>query len=250
MESAKENQQREAHVLIFPFPIQGHINTMLRLADALSFAGSFRISFLNTVHNHRLLRIFSPSKYSRFSLRPNFRFISIPDGLPDDNPRSVHQLRELGHSLRTRSLDSFRALLLAGGSQDPNGWPPVSCLIVDGLMPLAMDAALALGVPPIVFRTISASSLWVYLRFPHMIEAGELPFPADGDLDEPIKSVPAMESFLRRRDLPTMCRKATKAEDEELRFFAEVSASAIRSKGLILNTSNLLEAPVLSQMRS
>ncbi|XP_020594980.1 7-deoxyloganetic acid glucosyltransferase-like, partial [Phalaenopsis equestris] len=249
MESATQNQKLKAHVLIFPLPFQGHINTMLRLADALSFASGLRISFMNTERNQRLFSVFSPSPYSRLTHRPNFRFISIPDGLPDDKPQSGHQVLELLQSIRTHSVDYFRAQLLAGRNRDSDGWPPVTCVIVDGAMPFAMDAAQALGIPAIVFRTISASSLWVYLRFPQMIEAGELPFPADADLDEPIKSVPATESFLRRRDLPTMCRKATKAEDEELRFFAEVSASAIRSEGLILNTSNFLEAPVLSQLR-
>ncbi|KAI0519080.1 hypothetical protein KFK09_006520 [Dendrobium nobile] len=242
MESAKENQPQEAHVLVFPYPAQGHINTMLRLAEALSFAGGLRISFLNTEHNHRRL--------SRFTFRPNFRFLSIPDGLPDDKPRSAQQVIELFHSLRTRSVDSFRALLLAGGNRDPDGWPPVTCVIVDGSMPFFMDPAQALGIPAIVFRTISASSLWVYLQISQMIEAGELPFPADADLDEPIKSVPAMEGFLRRRDLPSICRQTTKAEDEMLHLFANISTSATRSKGLILNTSNFLEAPILSKIRS
>ncbi|KAH0458770.1 hypothetical protein IEQ34_011584 [Dendrobium chrysotoxum] len=243
MEVAKENVRQEAHLLIFPAPLQGHINAMLPLADALSFAGSLRVSFLNTEHNHRLLS-------SRFSLRLNLRFLSIPDGLSDDKPRSAYQLTELFQSLRTHSVDSFRALLLAGGNKDPDGWPPVTCIIVDGLMSYFMDEAQALGIPALVFRTISASSLWVYLQIPQMIEAGELPFPADADLDEHIKSVPAMEGFLRRRDLPSMCRKATKADDKELQLFSNFASSGTRSKGLIFNTSDALEAPILSQIDS
>ncbi|PKU67435.1 UDP-glycosyltransferase 85A5 [Dendrobium catenatum] len=249
MEMADENQQQEAHVLIFPCPLQGHITAMLRLAEALSFADGFIISFLNTEHNNRLL--------NRFSLRPNFRFLSIPDGLPEDCPRSLPHITELLNSLRTHSIDYFHSLLLAGGRRDPNGWPPVTCLIVDGVLPFAMDAAQALGIPVIVFQTISASALWICVRFPQMIQAGELPFPggrkqifSDADLDELIKSVPAMESYLRRRDLPSMCRKATEAEDEELQLFANISATSMRSKALIINSSNSLEASILSRIRS
>ncbi|KAH0465565.1 hypothetical protein IEQ34_005668 [Dendrobium chrysotoxum] len=293
MELAKDNLKQEAHLLIFPSPLQGHINTMLRLAYALSFASGLRISFLNTDHNHRLLSFFSPSQYSPLSLCSNFRFLSIPDGLPDDKPRSTLYLTELFESLKTRSVDSFRALLLAGGNRDTDGWPPVTCVIVDGQMPYFMDTAQALGIPAILFRTINAYSLWVYLQIPQMMEADELPFPglkifelkknynfwvllealnpsrpscavkykltiekknkkiaADADLDVPIKSVPAMEDFLRRRDLPKMCRGATKADNEKLQSLASMSASAALSKGLILNTSNSLEAPILSQIRS
>ncbi|KAI0503683.1 hypothetical protein KFK09_014620 [Dendrobium nobile] len=250
MEVAKENVRQPAHLLIFPAPIQGHINTMLPLADALSFAGSLHVTYLNTDHNHRLLSFFSPSQYSCFSLRPNLRFLSIPDDLSDDKPRSAYQLTELFHSLRTHSVDSFRTLMLAGKNKDHNGWPPVTCIIVAGLMPYFMDEAQALGITVLAFRTISASSLWVYLQIPQMIEAGELPFLADADLNEHIKSVPAMEGFLRRRDLPSMCRKATKANDKELQLFTNFAASSTRSKGLIFNTSDSLEAPLLSQIDS
>ncbi|KAI0515905.1 hypothetical protein KFK09_008573 [Dendrobium nobile] len=223
---------------------------MLPLADALSFAGSLSVTFLNTDHNHRLLSFFSPSQYSRFSLQPNLRFLSIPDGLSDDKPRLAYQLTELFHSLRTHSVDFFRALLLAVGNKERDGWQPVTCIIVDGLIPYFMDKAQALGIPVLAFRTISASSLWVYLQIPQMIEADELPFPADADLDEHIKSVPAMEGFLRRRDLPSMCRKATKADDKELQLFTNFAASSTRSKGLIFNTLDSLEAPILSQIDS
>ncbi|KAL0915854.1 hypothetical protein M5K25_013314 [Dendrobium thyrsiflorum] len=250
MEVAKENVRQEAHLLIFPASVQGHINAMLPLADALSFVGSLRVSFLNTDHNHRLLSFFSLSQYSGFSLRPNLRFLSIPDGLSDDKPRLAYQLTELLHSFRTHSMDSFRTLLLSGGNKDSDDWLPVTCIIVDGLMSYFMDEAQALGIPALAFRTISASSLWIYLQIPQMIEAGELPFPADADLDEHIKSVLAMEGFLRRRDLPNMCRKAAKADDKELQLFTNFAASGMRSKGLIVNTSDSLEAPILSQIES
>ncbi|KAL0915851.1 hypothetical protein M5K25_013311 [Dendrobium thyrsiflorum] len=185
MEVAKENVRQEAHLLIFPASVQGHINAMLPLADALSFAGSLRVSFLNTDHNHRLLSFFSLSQYSGFSLRPNLRFLSIPDGLSDDKPRLAYQLTELLHSFRTHSMDSFRTLLLSGGNKDSDDWLPVTCIIVDGLMSYFMDEAQALGIPALAFRTISASSLWIYLQIPQMIEAGELPFPGSSKLANP-----------------------------------------------------------------
>ncbi|KAL0915852.1 hypothetical protein M5K25_013312 [Dendrobium thyrsiflorum] len=57
-----------------------------------------------------------------------------------------------------------------------------------------------------------------------------------------------MEGFLWRRDLPNMCRKAAKADDKELQLFTNFAASGMRSKGLIVNTSDSLEAPILSQI--
>ncbi|PKU69679.1 Cyanohydrin beta-glucosyltransferase [Dendrobium catenatum] len=59
-----------------------------------------------------------------------------------------------------------------------------------------------------------------------------------------------MEGFLQRRDLPSMCRKATKANDKELQLFSNFSASSTRWKGLTFNTSYSLEAPILSKIYS
>jgi hypothetical protein len=46
-----------------------------------------------------------------------------------------------------------------------------------------------------------------FLSAPKLFELGELPFPAGGDLDDPVRGVPGMESFLRRRDLPRCFRR-------------------------------------------
>ena len=50
----------EAHVLVFPCPAQGHINSMLPFAAALLDAGVF-VTFLHTDHNLRRASTSSPS---------------------------------------------------------------------------------------------------------------------------------------------------------------------------------------------
>ncbi|PPS19493.1 hypothetical protein GOBAR_AA01088 [Gossypium barbadense] len=67
MEQDRSSQSRPPHVLVFPFPLQGHINSMIKLAELLAIAG-FKLTFLNSHHNHERL--------------------TITDGLPLDHPRS------------------------------------------------------------------------------------------------------------------------------------------------------------------
>ncbi|KAG0450246.1 hypothetical protein HPP92_026964 [Vanilla planifolia] len=235
----------EPHVLVFPFPLQGHVTTMLRLADAISNAG-LRLTFLNTDYNHALLDRFSASHH-RLSRRPRFRFISIPDGLPEDNPRTMRNFVELEESLRTRSLEFYKKVL----RDDGDGWPPVSCVLVDGLMPFAMDAAQELGIPAIVFRTISGACIWAYLCIPRLVEAAEFPFPEKADWDDPINCVPGMEGYLRRRDLPGFFRHTSAAGEKLIRIVGDVTADSLRARGgIILNTSEHLEGPILSHIRS
>lgn len=69
------------------------------------------------------------------------------------------------------------------------------------------------------------------------------------DLDEHIKSVPSMEGFLRRRDLPSFCR-ADNVNEPIIQLVIKEALQIPRSQGLIFNTFEDLEGPVLSQMRS
>jgi len=197
----------EAHVLVFPCPAQGRINSMLPFAAALLDAGVF-VTFLHTDHNLR--------RASSVAGSPRLRFLSVPDGLPDDHPRSLGDMMELERSLREVGAVRYRALLASlssagagrpsqDGSDGVDGdrsFPPVTCVVADGLLTWAIDAAEELGVLALAFRTSSACRFLAYHTVPELLELGELPFPEGDGLDEPVRGVPGMESFLRRQDLP------------------------------------------------
>ncbi|GFZ01197.1 UDP-glucosyl transferase 85A2 [Actinidia rufa] len=74
------------HAVCIPYPAQGHINPVLKLAKLLHSKG-FHITFVNTEYNHkRLLRSRGPAALAGL---PDFRFDSIPDGLPPLPPPSM-----------------------------------------------------------------------------------------------------------------------------------------------------------------
>ncbi|KAL6896746.1 hypothetical protein ACP4OV_007318 [Aristida adscensionis] len=245
-----------AHVLVFPFPLQGHINGMLPFAVGLVDAG-IRVTLLHTDHNlRRAAAAASPS--------PRLRFLSVPDGLPDDHPRSVRALPELAESLQAAASVAYRALLasllLLSGSPRSHGvaadadggFPPVTCVVADGYLPWAIDIAEELGVPALAFRTSSACSVLALLSVPKLLDGGELPFPAAGDLDEPVRGVPGMESFLRRRDLPNSCRHHGETNDgihPRLQVLVRDTAHSGMARALILNTAASLEGSALAHIK-
>ncbi|KAF8397373.1 hypothetical protein HHK36_016286 [Tetracentron sinense] len=233
-------QQSVPHLLLLPFPAQGHISPMLKLAELLYQAG-FHITFLNTPHNHdRHLRF--TDLQSRFTSSPRFRFQTIPDGLPPDHPRSVQLIRDIFFSTQLVTKPLLRDLLLSF-PQDL----PVTGIIADGIMTFAIDVAQDLGIPIFIFRTCSACAFWAYRCIPKLIEAGDLPFEDHDDMDRPINSVPGMETLLRRRDLPSICRLKD-LENPVLQFFVNETFNIARASGLILNTFDDLEAPILSHI--
>nr|ACD03242.1 UDP-glycosyltransferase UGT709A10 [Avena strigosa] len=232
-----------AHVLVFPWPLQGHINCMHHLATALLDAG-LHVTFLHTHHNLRRLA----TKPAPAPSQPRLRLLSIPDGLPEDHPRSVAHLNDLMDSMRTTGSAAYRALLLASSS-NKDGHPPVTCVIADGVMAFAVDVAEEVGVPAIAFRTASACSFLTYLSVRRLVELGEFPFPSD----QPVSGVPGMEGFLRRRDLPRAPRPAGSATDDcgvdpMLLNMGECTVHSGEARALILNTSASMEGPALAQI--
>nr|CAB3454330.1 unnamed protein product [Digitaria exilis] len=249
----------EAHVLVFPVPAQGHINAMLPFAAALLDAGVF-VTFLHTDHNSR--------RASSVVASPRLRFMSIPDGLADDHPRSLGAMLEFDRAMREVGGVSYRALLASlsssagrpshdasdGGDGDYKSFPPVTCVVADGLLTWAIDVSEDLGVPALAFRTSSASSFLTYQTVPKLADLGELPFPSDADLDEPVHGVPGMESFLRRRDLPSVfrrCRGDTDGVldlDPFLRLLAKATVHSSKARALVFNTAGSLEGPALEHI--
>ncbi|KAL5809203.1 hypothetical protein ACOSQ3_029894 [Xanthoceras sorbifolium] len=225
------------HVVFLPFPAQGHIKPMMKLAKLLNHA-KFQVTFVNTDHNHdRLMNTMSytdlTSFYNRF---PTFLFRSIPDGLQPDHPRSAV------------SKPAFRRLLMSSSSETGR-WQPPTCIIADGIMSfVAIEVAEELGIPIITFRTYSATCSWTYFHLLKLIEEEQVPFPED-NLDKPITSVQGLENVLRRRDLPIICR-VEEADDPVLQFFIGETYTMTRASALILDTFHEIEASMISRLNS
>ncbi|KAJ8557630.1 hypothetical protein K7X08_003255 [Anisodus acutangulus] len=227
--------ENSGHVLLFPLPIQSPINSMLQLAELFCLAG-IQVTFLNTHHNQQLLCRHTNVE-SRFRQYPKFQFLTISDGLPEEHPRSSLLFGELISSLQAVAEPFLRKIL-----------PAMTCVIPDGLFYYAVDIGNEVGVSVIPFDTISPCCLWVYLCFPKLIEAGDIPFKGN-DLDVLIENVPGMQGLLRRRDFP-FYRLTNCATDLYCQLALKEIQSIPRSHGLILNTFEDLDGPSLSLIRS
>ncbi|XP_059667887.1 7-deoxyloganetic acid glucosyltransferase-like [Cornus florida] len=235
----------QPHVVILPFPVQGHIKPMLMLAQLLCNA-NFYVTFVNTHHNHNLMFKLIINSTTFKALFPTLRFEVIPDGLPPEHPRSGPQFLDLMFSIVFAPKAKFKDILLLG--QETGHWPPPTCVIADGMMSFAIDVAEELHIPVITFRTHNASSTWLYFHIENLIQQGEIPFQ-DDDMDRPIACIPGFESLLRRRDLPSICRLED-AQNPILQFYITQTSAMTRASALILNTFDELESPIISKLGS
>ncbi|KAL4593737.1 hypothetical protein ACB092_M015800 [Castanea dentata] len=167
-----EPESKAPHVLIFPLPAQGHVNSMLNLAQLLSLSG-LNITFLNTDHNHNCL-VLDTDILVRFACFPGFQFKSIPDGLPADHQQAGYRYMEVFDSIKLVTEPLFKEMMYSGQLNSATG-QSVTCIIADGSLSFPIDVGNELGIPVIHFHTISACSFWAYCCIQDMIEAGELP---------------------------------------------------------------------------
>ncbi|KAH6805640.1 hypothetical protein C2S51_030471 [Perilla frutescens var. frutescens] len=247
------------HVLIFPLPMQGHINSMLKLAELLCLS-NLHVTMLFSEYSHSRLRRHADIE-SRFSRYPGFRVATMCDGLPDDHPRVgertmeiMMSLLEVGGAQFRKLMETTDALSYGGGARRR-----VTCLIMDGVLSFAVPVAQEMGIPFIYFRTSSPCSFWANFCFNDVIQAGEIPLKGKdedkytywkrGDLDLMVRSVPGMEGYLRRRDLPAFCR-VDDANDSEFQTIIRETRRSAHSSGLILNSFEDLDGPILDQIRN
>ena len=98
------------HAVLIPYPAQGHINPLFKLAKLLHLRG-FYITFVNTEYNHkRLLKSRGPNALDGFT---DFCFKTIPDGLTSlegDGDVSQH-VPSLYQSLRKNFLKPYCELI-------------------------------------------------------------------------------------------------------------------------------------------
>ncbi|XP_065880851.1 7-deoxyloganetin glucosyltransferase-like [Euphorbia lathyris] len=243
---------KKPHAVCIPYPAQGHINPMLKLAKLLHQKG-FHITFVNTEFNHRrLLKSRGPNSLDG---RPTFQFRTIPDGLPPTDTDATQDIPSLCKSTSETCLVPFKNLIqkLNESSEEDDVVPPVSCIIGDGVMSFTVDAAREFGVPIVLFWTPSACGFLAYMHFRQLIDKGLTPLKdesllTNGYLDTVIDWIPGMKD-IRLKDLPSFFR-TTDREDIVLNFILSETERAKKANAIILNTFDALEHEVLTTLSS
>ncbi|KAK1556977.1 hypothetical protein Q3G72_015572 [Acer saccharum] len=236
------------HVVCIPYPAQGHIKPMLNVAKLLHSKG-FHITFVNTEYNHkRLLKTRGPSSLEGL---PDFGFETIPDGLPPVDGDVTQDIPSLCESTSKTCLAPFHNLLSKLNSSV--GIPPVTGIVSDGVMSFTLEAAEELGIPNVLFWTMSACGFLGYVHSTNLIDKGLTPlkdetYLTNGYLDTVIDWIPSMKN-IRLRDFPSFVR-TTNPNDFMLNFHRAEVERASRGSAIILNTFDEFEHGVLCDLSS
>nr|QSB46662.1 glycosyltransferase [Rubia yunnanensis] len=240
--------KKRPHAVCIPYPAQGHINPMLKLAKILHHRGFF-ITFVNTEYNHnRILNSRGPEALQGL---PGFTFQAIPDGLPHSEADSTQDIPSLCESTSRTCIGPFTELLTRLGNSAPV-IPPVSCIVSDGVMSFTLQAAERFDLPEVLLWTTSACGLLGYTQYRALVDKGYTPLKdirdmTNGYLETKIDWIPGMKPDMRLMDLPSFIR-TTNPDDIMLNFILDETSRIPKAKALILNTFQELENESLSAL--
>lgn len=167
--------EQKPHAICIPYPAQGHINPMLRLAKLLHQAG-FHITFVHTEYNHR--RMLKSRGSSSLDGLPGFEFRTIPDGLPYSEANSTQDIPTLCQSTSKNCLAPLCDLISQINSiaaSPCSNVPPVSCIVGDLVMSFSLLAANEFQIPCALFWTASSCGYFGCLKYDELIKEGLVP---------------------------------------------------------------------------
>ncbi|KAG6535688.1 7-deoxyloganetin glucosyltransferase-like [Zingiber officinale] len=242
----------KAHLVCMAAPAQGHINSMLNLAKVLHSKGFF-ITFVNTEFVHRrFLRI--PEALSSLDGLPDFRFASIPDGVPPANDGDEHKQDIPNLSLAIKNNCPAPFLKLLSAMNDPNsGVPPVNCVISDSFASFTLDATTKVGIPNVFYCACSVCGFMDFYYCKELMARGIIPLKSEDDLtngylDTVIDCIPGMTE-VRMRDLTSFIR-TTNRDDILLNHIIDETHASHRATAMIFNSFSELESPLLNACSS
>nr|AYR16628.1 UDP-glucosyltransferase UGT85A55 [Polygala tenuifolia] len=247
------NSLEKPHAVFIPYPAQGHINPMLKLAKLFHFRG-FHITFVNTEYNHK--RLLKARGSNSLDGLPDFCFETIPDGLPPSDADATQDIPTLTFSIRDTFFFPFLRLLTKLNESASAGFlPKVSCIVSDSTTTwISVKAADQLGIPTVSFWTVSASTFNCFAHIPHLIDRGLIPLKdksclTNGYLDKKLEWIPCLKN-VRLRDLPSFFN-STEPNDLDSKitdFVREAMVMTTKATAVIINTFSELEQDVVSSL--
>jgi len=158
------------HVLVLPFPAQGHVNSLMRFSRQMAKHG-LKITFVNTEYIHK--RVVSSMPEEGRLMDSDINLVSIPDGLDSDDERNDmgKAMEALLRTVPARLEELIEGINASNGTDDINN---ITCILTDGAMGWAVEVADKMGIRGAIFWSTAAASSALLMSVPRLIDDGIL----------------------------------------------------------------------------
>ncbi|KAK6122116.1 hypothetical protein DH2020_044141 [Rehmannia glutinosa] len=209
------------HVVLVPYPFQGHITPMLQLGSILHAKG-FSITIAHTKFN-------SPNP----SNQPKFTFLPLSDNL-DGYDTSFYNILNAISVMNKNCESSFEEYIVGMKGK-------VGCIIYDSIMKFVDVVANKLKLPTIVLRTTTAAYMQSHIVMFQLVAQKLIPLP-----DSQLQALVPKMYPLRFKDLPlSASEEIPKSVLEFVVSYMDIKSSS----AVIWNTVETLDHCPLQQLQ-
>ncbi|KAG6741373.1 hypothetical protein POTOM_054607 [Populus tomentosa] len=218
-----EKQERICHVVVIPYPVQGHINPMIQFSKRLASKG-LQVTLV----------IFSSQTLSMPASLGSVKVVTISDS-SDTGSSSIADLLKQFQATVTQKLSQLVVELGISSGH------PVSCLVYDSFMPWVLEIARQLGLIGASFFTQSCAVSSVY----YQIHEGQLKIP----LEKFPVSVPGLPP-LDADELPSFVHDMESEYSSILTVVVDQFLDFRGADWVFVNSFNTLEEEVVNWLAS
>ncbi|XP_027346147.1 flavonol 7-O-beta-glucosyltransferase UGT74F1-like [Abrus precatorius] len=152
----EERVSRCRHVLMVPYPSQGHLNPMLQFSKRLSTKGE-KATMVTTIFISKSMHLQSSS------IPGSVQFDTISDGYDQGGFDQVGSVPAYLSRMETIGSNSLRELIKKHNSSDH----PIDCVVYDAVLVWALDVAKEFGLLGAAFFTQMCAVNYIYYYLYH-----------------------------------------------------------------------------------
>nr|XP_043605874.1 UDP-glycosyltransferase 83A1-like [Erigeron canadensis] len=225
----------KSHVLIIPYPAQGHVMPMIELARYLVQQG-VKVTFVNTEVTQKAVT----SNWQNTDGFDDLMMVSIPDGLEPWEDRT--DLCKLTISILETMPGKLEELIEKINKEDSN---KLNCVIADGGMGWAIKVSKKMGIISALFQPASAASLVPALCAQRLIEEG---FISNNGIPLKNETIQLSETMppIKPQNLPWACFKDSATIEAIFKVVSEVIEVSKMTEWYICNSTIELEPAAFS----
>ncbi|KAK2634633.1 hypothetical protein Ddye_029425 [Dipteronia dyeriana] len=155
---------RQPHVLVIPYPAQGHVMPLMKLSMKIAEHG-VKVTFVITEFIEAKIMASMPEKAWWSQI---IRFVSIPDGLEgEDDRKDAAKTRET----MLRVMPGHLKNLIDKVNQSNDGGQ-IKCVLADTTVGWVLEVAKKMGIPGTAVTPAGPGGVALSLHIPKLIEAG------------------------------------------------------------------------------
>ncbi|KAH9310639.1 hypothetical protein KI387_025674, partial [Taxus chinensis] len=230
-----ENSSKRAHVVVFPYPAQGHMNPMMEFAKRLVSKNLDVTVVITETVRQRM----SEAQNDVILSSRDIRMETISDGLSSENGEAK-DLKMIANLLREVGGSTFEGLIERMNAQEQR----VSCIVYDSLLEWVPHIATKFSIPSAFFSTQSCAVHSIYYHYHKgMVHS------ASDDVEQEI-IIPELP-LLHQLDLPSFLHPSTSDENQ---FFLQLVLGQFttisQATWILGNSFDDLEAAEIKSMDS